>query len=236
MAGRSPKRHFKTRYTGVFTANSIIYQSYPSTPILQAEGSISTFTTRNGVLRSFNLGLKRRSQSTHLGLDREANTEHGIFWMILSSLISVLNPSFGTSTFKASSIHTTDSGYAFTLTYSLDIELQNHIFQIVVEPCERTAEVYTHDSQLKATFTLGEGGQGLAVSEHSFGISTEGSSSRKENSRNSEKTCTRTEYWENESVHSDVAALLRGDKEVLRQVLQMPEKQREIVLQHLNNQ
>lgn len=96
----------------------------------------------------------------------------------------------------------------------------------MVEPRERTAEVYSYDGQLKATFTLGEGRQSLTVSEYSFDISHTGPSSNEENSERSR-----------ERVLSDVAALLKGDKEeLLRQVLQMPEKQREIVLQSLSNQ
>lgn len=44
-----------------------------------------------------------------------------------------------------------------------DTGLQSRILQVVTDACERTAEVYTIDRQLKATFTLGEGGQSLDI-------------------------------------------------------------------------
>lgn len=47
--------------------------------------------------------------------------------------------------------------------WSVDTGLQSRILQVVTDACERTAEVYTIDRQLKATFTLGEGGQSLDI-------------------------------------------------------------------------
>ena len=46
---------------------------------------------------------------------------------------------------------------------NLDVEVQSRILQIVVNPKEYIAEVYTYDKQLLASLTLGEGRQRFDV-------------------------------------------------------------------------
>lgn len=106
------------------------------------------------------------------------------------------------------------------------------------------AEIYTHDMQLKASFTLGEGRYGPSAGAPNLGMAVEGlnarasdgidyvSASQNENRR---EVDGKMESLRKEGRMLDVAALLRGDKESLRQVLQMPVEERDIVLKCLES-
>ena len=100
--------------------------------------------------------------------------------------------------------------------------------QIAIDPHARIAEVYTYDTQLKASFTLGEGRYGSNTGAHNLGMSNEESNGPTPDSGHAFGTL-------------DLALLLRGERDSRRQVLQMsmeqifqmPKEEREIVLSYL---
>ena len=122
--------------------------------------------------------------------------------------------------------------------------------QVAIDPHERIAELYTYDKRLKASFTLGEERYGSSTGAPKLGMAIEGSNTRVSDgidytlaspNENRMEVDGKMKSLRNEGSISDVAALLRGDKESTRQVLQMsmeqviqmPEEEREIVLKYV---
>jgi hypothetical protein len=124
--------------------------------------------------------------------------------------------------------------------------------QIAIDPHARIAEIYTYDTQLKASFTLGEGRYGSSTGVDDLRMAIEGSNAPAPDighafaplyAENRREVDGKMGGLRNEGSTLDVATLLRGDKEStrqvlqmsMRQVLQMPEEEREIVLKYLAN-
>ena len=63
----------------------------------------------------------------------------------------------------------------------VDKELQAHIIQVAIDSLERTAEIYTYDMQLRASFTLGEGRYGSGTGVDNLGIAIGESDALKSN-------------------------------------------------------
>ncbi|KAL9121667.1 MAG: hypothetical protein Q9187_001781 [Circinaria calcarea] len=112
-----------------------------------------------------------------------------------------------------------------------DSELQSHIMQIAIDPHERTAEIYTYDMQLKATFMLGEGRYGSSTGVPNLGMGTGESNAlvSDENGllaaalykRDREETCRLIELLKSSGTVFDEAALLRMSKEEKEGVLKL---------------